>query len=407
MVAEVISTLAIEGGKPVRQEFLPFHRPLLGKEEEAEVIDALRSGWLTTGPKTKKFEKEFADFVGAKHGVAVNSCTAALHIALLAVGVGPGDEVITSPITFASTANVIVHASAKPVFVDVEPGTLNMDPEKLEAAITPRTKAIIPVHFAGHPCEMDEITAIAKRHNVTIIEDAAHSPDAQYKGKKIGSISPATCFSFYATKNITTGEGGLLTTDDQALAEKCAILALHGISKDAWKRYSASGYQHWDILYPGFKYNMFDLQAALGLCQLKRIDDFWKERKRQFEYYDNAFRDLPEILPLTVREHVKSSYHLYVIQVKTEELGIDRDTFMNALQAENIGIGIHFRAVHLHPFYMDTFGFKRGMFPKAEYASDRVISLPLYPGLPEEDMQLVVEAVRKLVRHYRSQKKAG
>ncbi|MBX9772262.1 MAG: DegT/DnrJ/EryC1/StrS aminotransferase family protein [Candidatus Obscuribacterales bacterium] len=406
MVAEVMSTLAIDGGKPVRDEFLAFHKPNIGPAEEAEVIDALRSGWLTTGPKTKKFEREFADFVGAKHGVAVNSCTAALHVALLAAGVGTGDEVITSPITFASTANVIVHSGATPVFVDVEPETLNLDPAKLEAAITPRTKVIIPVHFAGHPCDMDEIKAIADKHKLTIIEDAAHSPDAHYKGKRIGSISPATCFSFYATKNITTGEGGMLTTDDQAFAEKCAILALHGISKDAWKRYSSSGYQHWDILDPGFKYNMFDLQAALGLVQLKRVDEFWTERKRQFEFYGKAFADLPEITLPIVRDYVKSSYHLYVIQVKTEELGIDRDTFMNALQAENIGIGIHFRAVHLHPYYKNTFGFAEGMFPNAEYASDRVISLPLYPGLPQADMELVAKAVHKLVQHYRANKKA-
>jgi dTDP-4-amino-4,6-dideoxygalactose transaminase len=394
------SKLALDGGTPVRPDFLKYHKPLLGTEEEEEVVSALRSGWITTGPKTKKFEVEFAARVGAPYAVAMNSCTAALHVALVASGVGPGDEVITSPITFASTVNVIVHTGAKPVFVDVDPDTLNIDVDQVEAAITPKTKAIIPVDFAGHPCEMDEFMDIGKRHSLTIIEDAAHSFGAQYKGRDVGSIADATCFSFYATKNITTGEGGMLTTANQALAEQSAVLSLHGISGDAWKRYTSSGYKHWDILTPGFKYNMFDLQAALGLCQLAKADAFWQERARLVDAYKQGLADIPELKPLSVRSYVKSAYHLYVLQVVG--LNVERDVFMNALQAENIGIGIHFRAVHLHPYYEQTFGFQRGMFPQAEFASDRVISLPLYPGLSDEDQRSVIDAVHKVVNYYRS-----
>lgn len=251
---------------------------------------------------------------------------------------------------------------------------------------------------------MDEIMAVAAKHGITVIEDAAHSFGAQYKGKRVGELScAATCFSFYATKNITTAEGGMLTTFDDELADRAAILALHGISADAWKRYSNTGYKHWDIVAPGFKYNMFDLQAALGLCQLKRAEQFWAERKRLIDEYDRAFAGLHDFLkPLAVRDYVKPAYHLYVIQLNTEALGVDRDTFMNALQAENIGIGIHFRAVHTHPYYRETFGFRDGMFPVSEAASDRVVSLPLYPGLTAEEQASVVEAVRKLVAHWAS-----
>lgn len=404
MVRAVTSTLAIEGGTPVRKEFLPFHRPLLGKEEEREVIDVLRSGWITTGPKTKRFEKEFAEFVGAPYAVALNSCTAALHLALIGGGVSPGDEVITTAITFASTVNVIVHCGATPVFVDVERDTLNIDANKLAAAVSPRTRAIIPVHFAGHPCDLDPINEIARQREIQVVEDAAHAVGSIYNNRRIGSIGKATCFSFYATKNMTTGEGGMLTTADEELAERAAILSSHGISRDAWKRYSSKGYQHWDILYPGYKYNMSDLQAALGLCQLQKLDRFWSERCEQVEYYASAFVEIPEIIPLSVRSNVRSSYHLYVIQLETEKLGVDRNTFLKAMEAENIGIGIHFRAVHLHPFYRQRFGFGPGLCPIAEGASDRVISLPLYPGLDRSDQELVVEAVRKLVSIYRQRR---
>ncbi len=401
MAKGATSTLAIDGGAPVRDKYLPFHRPLLGEEEEKEVIDALRSGWITTGPKTRQFERQFAEYVGAPHAVATNSCTAALHLALIAGGVRPGDEVITSPITFASTANVIIHAGATPVFVDVEPDTLNMDASKLASAVSGKTRAIIPVHFAGNPCDMEAIQAIASPKDILVVEDAAHATGARYRDRPIGAVSKATCFSFYATKNITTGEGGMLTTADAELAERVAILSLHGISADAWKRYAQKGYQHWEIVYPGYKYNMSDLQAALGLCQLKKADSFWMERRRQVDFYNEAFADLPEVVPLAVRPGVRTSYHLYVIQLQTERLRVDRDTFIRAMEAENIGIGIHFRAVHLHPYYRQAYGFGPGLCPVAERASERVMSLPLFPGLARADQELVVEAVRKLVGNYR------
>ncbi len=393
--------LAIHGGLPVRTKFLPFHQPLLGEEEEREIIDALRSGWITTGPKTKAFEKALAAYVDAQHCVAVNSCTAALHLALEVIGVENGDEVITSPITFASTANVIVHRRARPVFVDVEPDTLNIDANLLEAAITPRTRAIIPVHFAGQPCDMTAICEIANRYGLVVIEDAAHAIGAEYHGQKIGSISDMTCFSFYATKNITSGEGGALTTNNPEWAEKIAIMSLHGISRDAWKRYSVAGYRHWDIIYPGYKYNMFDLQAALALPQLERIETFWKRRKTFKALFDAAFADMPEIGLLAERPNLKHAYHLYPVVLRPEALTANRDVIMNAIQAENVGIGIHFRTVHLHPYYTETWGFERGMYPYAEYYSDRTLSLPLYPKMTEADVEDVIEAVTKVIAHYR------
>jgi dTDP-4-amino-4,6-dideoxygalactose transaminase len=396
---------AIEGGKPLRATFLPYHQPSLGAEEEASVLDTLRSGWITTGPKTKLFETRLAEYVGASHGVAVNSCTAALHLALEAIGVGPGHEVITSPITFASTANVVVHRGAAPVFVDVEPDTANMDPALLERAITPRTKAIIPVHLAGQPCDMDAIDAIARRHGVAVIEDAAHAIGAEYaggvRGRRVGGRGNLTAFSFYATKNITSAEGGALTTNDAALADRVAIMSLHGISRDAWKRYSASGYKHWDIIYPGYKYNMFDLQAALVLPQLDKIESFWRRRVALKARLDAGFDEVPELVRLSERPGLKHAFHLYPVVIRTQELRADRDTIMNAIQAENVGIGVHFRAVHLHPYYMEQWGFRRGMFPHAEYYSDRTLSLPLYPKMTDEDADDVIAVVKKVIAYYR------
>jgi dTDP-4-amino-4,6-dideoxygalactose transaminase len=393
--------LAAEGGAPVRSSFLPFHQPLIDADDEQAVLETLRSGWITTGPRTKRFEQEFAAYTGAGHCVAVNSCTAALHLALEACGVGADDEVITSPITFASTANVIVHQGARPVFVDIDPETLNIDTAALEAAITPRTRAIIPVDFAGHPCDLDEIMAIGGRRGLTIIEDAAHTVGAAYKGRRIGGIADMTCFSFYATKNITSGEGGALTTNRAEWAERISVMALHGISRDAWKRYSAEGYRHWDIIAPGYKYNMFDLQGALVLSQLSKLEAFQARRAELKVRLDAGLADLSEVAIPARRPWVTHANHLYPIIVRTERLTADRDTVMNAIQAENVGIGIHFRAVHLHPYYVDTFGFRRGMFPRAEYYSDRTISLPLFPRMTDQDADDVIAAVRKVVARYR------
>ena len=372
-------------------DFIRFHRPSLGEAEEKAVLDVLRSGWLTTGARTKALEERFAAYRGCARGVATNSCTAALHLALVGLGVGAGDEVITSPITFGSTANVIVHTGAMPVFCDVQQDTLNLDPESLAAAVTPRTKAVIAVHFAGHPCDMDEIMEIARARGVAVIEDAAHAVEAEYRGRPTGSLGVAAAFSFYATKNITSGEGGMFTTNDVALADRVSILALHGISRDAWKRYSDEGYRHWDIVAPGFKYNMFDLQAALVDAQMDRIDEFWRRRRALTEMYDEALVEVRGLEPLRRRDYVKTAHHLYVLRVK-REAGITRDEFIDSLQRQGIGVGVHFRAVHLHPYYREAFGFGPGMLPVAEVAGDEVVSLPLYPSLRDDQLERVVRA---------------
>jgi dTDP-4-amino-4,6-dideoxygalactose transaminase len=385
----------------VRSSFLPFHQPLVDADDERAVVETLRSGWLTTGPRTKGFEKDLAAYTGAAHCVAVNSCTAALHLALDAIGVGAGDEVITSPMTFASTANVIVHRGARPVFVDVEPDTFNIDAAAIERAVTARTKALIPVDFAGQPCDLDAIMSIGARYGIPVIEDAAHAIGAEYKGRRVGGIADMTCFSFYATKNITSGEGGALTTNRQDWADRVAVMALHGISRDAWKRYGSEGYRHWDIIAPGYKYNMFDLQAALVRSQFNKMDAFHSRRVALKQRLDAGLRDLPEIALPVERPWVRHAYHLYPILTQTDRLSVDRDTIMNAIQAENVGIGIHFRAVHLHPYYADTFGFHRGMFPVAEGYSDRTISLPLYPKMTDQDADDVVAAVTKVLSLYR------
>ena len=397
---ETVNRLALDGGTPVRAAFLPYHQPLIDAADEQAVLDTLRSGWLTTGPRTKQFERVLAAYTGAGHCVAVNSCTAALHLALEAIGVGAGDEVITAPITFASTANVIVHRGATPVFVDVEPDTLNIDPARIEAAITARTRAIIPVDFAGHPCDLDPILAIARRHGLVVIEDAAHSLGAEYRGRRVGGIADMTAFSFYATKNITSAEGGALLTDNPEWAERAAIMALHGISRDAWKRYGADGYQHWDIIGPGYKYNMPDLAGSLVLSQFDKLDAFRARRVELKARLDAALRSLPQLAFPGERPEVVHAYHLYPVILRDERLRADRDTIIQAIQRENIGIGVHFRAVHLHPFYAEQYGFRRGMFPNAEHYSDRTISLPLYARMTDGDADDVVAAVRKVIAHY-------
>ncbi len=396
------SKLALEGGEPVRKEFLPFHRPSFGPEEEKEILDVLRSGWITKSGRTVEFEKRFAEYTRAKYAVGLNSCTAALHLSLVALGIGPGDEVITTPITFAATANVIEHVGAQPVFADVLPEDLNINPEEIGKKITARTKAIMPVHFSGAPCAMDAIFALADRHGIPVIEDAAHAVETMYKGKKIGGLNSATtCFSFYATKNITTGEGGMLTTNDANMEEQARILSLHGISRDAWKRYGMEGYRHWDILMPGYKYNMFDLQAALGLCQLAKVETFWKRRRQIVERYNQAFSDEPALKLLSTAPENKPAYHLYVLVIKTEELTADRDTIMAAVQAEGIGIGIHFRSIPEHPYYRNKYGYSAGSLPQAEYVSPRVLSIPLFPAMTEGEVESVIQVVQKVINRYR------
>jgi len=397
MIVAQQEPLAINGSTPVRRDFLIFGSPLIEEEEIREVADTLRSGWLGTGPKTHRFEDDFRRYIGCKHAIALNSCTAGLHLALDVVGVGQGDEVITTPITFAATANVIVHRGARPVFVDIERDSMNIDPVRIEAAITPRTKAVIPVHLAGHPCKMDEIMGIAQRHNLVVIEDAAHAVEAWYRDQKVGNIGDITAFSFYVTKNVCTGEGGMVTTNNDSWAEEMRIKSLHGISKDAWKRYSAEGFQPYETLYPGYKYNMMDIQAALGIHQLARVEENLKVREWYWQMYNEAFADLPEIIAPVEKEGIRHARHLYTILLNLDRLSVGRNHFIEALRAENIGTGIHFTALHLHKYYRETFGYQRGGFPNAEWVSDRTISLPLSPKLTEEDIRDVIRAVRKVV----------
>lgn len=391
---------AIEGGKPVREKYLVFGSPLIGEEEINDVVDSLRSGWLSTGPKVSRFESEIEKYLGAKYVKVVNSCTAAMHLSLIAAGIGRGDEVITSPMTFSSTVNVILHVGATPVFVDAEKETANIDVSKIEEKITKRTKAIMPIHLHGRPCKMDKILELAKKYKLTIIEDAAHAFGAVYKGKKIGTISDFTCFSFYVTKNLATGEGGAVATKKKTWADLIGVYALHGMSKGAWKRYSDSGYSHYLIEVPGYKYNMMDLQAAIGIHQLEKFDKMQKRRREIWERYDKAFSDLPLILPAPIEKNTTHALHLYGILVKLEKLKVDRDRILNALHKENIGSGVHFVSLHLHPYYKKRFNFKRNDFPNSTFISDRTISLPLSAKLTDKDVEDVISAVRKVLLYY-------
>lgn len=387
---------------PVREDFLVFGAPLIEEEEIQEVVDTLRSGWLGTGPKTKRFEEAFAAYTGAKHAVALNSCTAGLHLALDVLGIGPGDEVITTPMTFAATANVICHVGATPVFADIDPVTMNLDPAAIERAITPRTKAIIPVHFAGRPCDMDAIMAIARRHGLRVIEDAAHATETWYRGQKVGTIGDIAAFSFYSTKNVVTGEGGMITTQDAAIADEIRIRSLHGISRDAWKRYSAEGYQPYDCMFPGYKYNMMDLQASLGLHQLEKVDRFWERRDRYWQMYNQAFAELPEVVtPAADEPDTRHARHLYTLLLDLDRVTVDRYTVMNMLKDQNIGTGVHFVSLNLHTLYRERFGYQRGDFPNAEYVSDRTFSLPLSPKMSDRDVEDVIAAVHKVIRQVR------
>lgn len=361
-----------------RESFLPFVSPLIGEEEIAEVIDTLRSGWLTTGPKTRRFEEQFREYVGARHAIAVNSCTSALHLALTVLGVGRGDEVIVPTFTFCATANVVAHLGARPVLVDVDQD-FNVKPEAIEAAITPRTKAIMPVHLSGQACDLEAILAIAARHHLPVVEDAAHAVGATYRGKKIGTFGKITAFSFYATKNLTAGEGGMITTDDDQLAQRMRLLSLHGMNCDAWNRHSASGSWYYEVTEAGFKNNMSDLQASLGIHQLRKLDAFIATRTNYAQRFTAAFSAIPEIEPPVIHPHRQHAWHLYILRLKLERLRIDRAQFIEELRSRQIGTSVHFIPVHLQPFYQQTFGYRRGDFPNAEHLYERIISLPLYP----------------------------
>lgn len=381
--------------------FLPFHVPEIGEDEIEAVVSVLRSGWLTTGSKAKQFEQDFAAMIGAQHAIAVNSCTAALHLALEAIGLQEGDEVIVPTMTFTATAEVVTYFKATPVLADCMPGTFNIDPDAVERAITARTKAVIPVHFAGHPCEMDRIMDLAGRHELRVIDDAAHALPARYRGKMVGTIADITCFSFYATKTITTGEGGMITTDNPEWASRMRMMALHGLSRDAWKRYTAEGSWYYEIVSPGFKYNLTDIAAALGISQLQKSERFWKVRERYAGLYDAGFADIQELTRPRVEPHVQHAWHLYVIQLDLDRLCIGRNEFIEQLQQHDIGCSVHFIPLHLHPYYRETWGYVPSQFPVAGAMYETIVSLPLYPKMTESDVQRVISVVRDLIQRYR------
>jgi dTDP-4-amino-4,6-dideoxygalactose transaminase len=429
-----------------RTTVLPFALPELGEAELNEIKEVLESGWITTGPKVHRFEQEFARYVGARCAVAVNSCTAAMHLSLEAIGVRPGDFVLTTPYTFAATAEVIRYFDAVPVFVDVEPDTLNIDPNSLNETIEDlkrcvregvkaRTrgvagalgerkppamgarpadrryrrgavKAVIPVHMAGHPCEMDDLAAIAEEHELALIEDAAHACSASFKGRPVGggtaAGSWAACFSFYATKTLATGEGGMVTTDSEECAERIRVMSLHGISKDAWKRYTAEGSWYYEIMAPGFKYNMPDIIAAIGLAQLRKVDSMRHRREQIARRYNEAFAEYPEVETPTVREHVRHAWHLYMLRLNEGALAIGRDAFIDNLKNCSIGSSVHFIPLHVHPYYRNTYGYEPEDFPIAFREYRRELSLPIYSKMTDYDVQSVIDAVTHTVRECRT-----
>jgi dTDP-4-amino-4,6-dideoxygalactose transaminase len=391
---------AIEGGKQVRDEFLVFGSPRIEEPEINELINTLKSGWLGTGPKTHKFEEMFKKYKNVDYALALNSCTAALHLACVVSGLKQGDDVITTPMTFCSTANVIVHTGAKPVFVDAEKDTMNINPEAIEKHITEKTKAIIIVHFAGRPCNMDAIMDIKKRYDLILIEDCAHAIEANYHNKSIGTFGDFGCFSFYVTKNVVTGEGGMLITNNKEYDEQARVLSLHGMSKDAWNRFSSRGYKHYQVIHPGFKYNMMDIQASLGIHQLGRVEKYRERRLEIWNRYNDAFKDLPCFIPAPFEKDTKHGLHLYTLLLDIDKLKVDRDFILQALTKENIGVGVHYMSLHLQPFYQQTYGYRRGDFPNAKWISDRTISLPLSAKLTDSDAEDVINSVRKILTWY-------
>lgn len=386
--------------KPVRDTYLIFGSPQILDAEIDEVVATLRSGWIGTGPKVAKFEKQFADYIGASHAVALNSCTAGLHLALLAIGLKPGDEVIVPSMTFAATANTVIHAGGVPVLADVDRRTMCLDVEDAAQRITSRTRALLPVHFAGRACNMDPLLALARKHGLSVIEDCAHAIETLYHGKHVGTFGDFGAFSFYATKNVVTGEGGMVTTANAEFASRIKMMGLHGLSGDAWKRFSDAGFKHYEVVAPGFKYNMMDLQASLGMHQLARVEENLLRRQQVWVQYDEAFADLPVFLNPPEEENTRHARHLYTLILDIDKLRADRDEIQAALHKQNIGTGIHYRALHLHRYYKETFGYREGDLPNAEWISARTLSLPLSPKLTDEDVEDVVVAVRSTLRYF-------
>jgi len=381
----------------MRKEFLPFHKASIGEKEINEVVGSLRSGWITTGPRTKRFEEEFASRVGANYAVAVNSCTAAMHLALAATGIKEGDEVIVPVMTFTATAEVVVYFKAVPVFVDCDPETLLIDIKDLERKITPKTKAIMPVHYAGQACDIDAIAAIAKKHGLKIIWDAAHAFPAIYKGKNVGSFPDIACFSFYATKTLATGEGGMAVTDNKEYAETMRILSLHGMNKDAWNRYSKEGSWYYEVVAPGYKYNLTDVASSLGLAQLARTAELLEKRKKIAARYRAAFKEIEELAPLAEVSYGDSAWHLFVIKLNLKKLSISRGQFIEELKKRNIGSSVHFIPLHLHPYWKETYNLKESDFPVASDAYRKIVSLPIFPDMSDADINDVIEAVMDII----------
>jgi dTDP-4-amino-4,6-dideoxygalactose transaminase len=394
-------TPAAEGGAPVRSEFLPFARPSVGEREIEGVVETLRSGWLTVGPRTREFEAAVAAYVGVERAQAVHSCTAGLHLAMVILGVGPGDEVITPALNFAAGPNMVIHLGAKPVLVDVDATTLNVTADIVEAAITDRTKLVMPLHFAGRPCPIDEIRALAESRGLKVLGDGAHAFGADVGGRRVGSVAHATSFSFYVTKGITTGEGGAVTSPDPSIPERIGRLSLHGMSSDAWRRYTARGSWYYEILEPGYKYNMTDVQAALGLCQLARADAFRESRARIAGAYERGFAGWDAVTVPSDFAQGRHAWHLYPIQIDPAALRIDRDRFIECLIEEGIGVSVHFIPIHYHPFYRERLGHGVGAFPVTEAYFSRALSLPIYPSMSDADVADVVLAVTKLLRYYK------
>jgi dTDP-4-amino-4,6-dideoxygalactose transaminase len=379
----------------VRSNFLVFGQPLIEQDEIDEFMDSVRKSWLGTGEKVARFEHDFAVYKKVDHAAAVNSCTAALHLSCLALGIKPGDEIITTAMTFCATVNAIIHAGAIPVLADIDAASLNIDPIEIEKKITAKTKAIIVVHFAGRPCNMDRIMEIAKKYKLYVIEDCAHAIESAYHDKPTGTIGDIGCFSFYSTKNITTGEGGMVISNNKNLISKIKTLALHGLSQDAWSRFSDSGYKHYYVVDAGFKYNMMDLQASFGIHQLERIDKYWSIRKKIWDTYTSSFKGLPVALPSPDEDNIKNAYHLYTLRIDNTKCGITRDEFLNKMQRLNIGCGVHYLAIPRHPYYKKTFNYSETDYPNAVKYGMETVSIPISPKLTEDDIQDVIMAVKK------------
>jgi len=377
---------------------VPFHRAALGEEEAHAVAEVVRSGWLTMGAKTFEFEAQFARYIGCRHAIAVSSCTAALHLSLEAIGLKAGDEVLVPTTTFTATAQAVTYLGGCPVLVDIDPLTLNLDPNDADRKISPRTRAMIPVHFAGQPCDLAELYELASRHQLRVIEDAAHALPSAYRGARVGTLAELTAFSFYATKPLTAGEGGMITTNDDSHAERLRAMRLHGIGQDAWKRYSGEGSWYYEVLEAGYKYNLTDLQAALGVVQLGKCDRLHEARRQIAKRYTHAFEAAPALQVPAVLADRQTSWHLYVLRLHLDRLTIDRNQFLAELAERGVGASVHFIPLHLQPFYQRRFGYQAGDFPRAEGEYRRCLSLPIYPSMSGEEVEQVIFAVLDAAR---------